>query len=217
MKLAQLIQRYPRFYHMAEANTWPSIKNNGLLSTTAVLDLHKISGGHRVALEEEHRSEKVLVGPKGSEIVLRDQKPMKPSRLEEALIDGTTPQQWYKFLNGRVFMWAQEARLFGLLGARSYRNLEHDVLTIDSEPLLTKYEQAVWLCRMNSGNTWPVPHKRGMSDFKRIADYPIKKRSGAPAKEVVEVVIDYSIPDIADYVLEVRRIKGKAILGKMPL
>jgi hypothetical protein len=28
-----------------------------------------------------------------------------------ALIDGTTPQQWYEFLNGRVFMWAEEKRL----------------------------------------------------------------------------------------------------------
>jgi hypothetical protein len=114
-------------------------------------------------------------------------------------------------------MWAQEKRLLGLLGARDYRNLEHDVLTIDAEPLLTKYQSAIWLCRMNSGNTWPVPHERGMNDFKRIADYPSKKRSGAPVKEIVEVVVDYSIPDIAQYVREVRRMKGNDVLGQLPL
>jgi hypothetical protein len=217
MELNDLIARYPRLYHMAEKDTWPSVKANGLLSTTAVLDRFEVRGAERTALEEGHRTEKVFVGSAESGIVLRDQKPMRPSRLEDALIDGTTPAQWYKFLNGRVFMWAEEERLFGLLGARDYRALEHDVLTIDSKPLLTKYQSAVWLCRMNSGNTWPVPHPRGMDDFKRIADYPTKARSGAPLKEVVEVVVDYSIPDIAQYVLEVRRMQGKSVLGQIPL
>ena len=217
MKLDDLIERYPRLYHMAEKDTWPSIKANGLLSTTAVLDRFGVKGAGRLELEEGHRSEKVLVGPNGTGILLRDQKPMRPSRLKDALIDGTTPEQWYKFLNGRVFMWAEEERLLGLLGARDYRKLEHDVLTIDAAPLLAKYEKAIWLCRMNSGNTWPVPHERGMDDFKRIADYPTKKRSGAPAKEVVEIVVDHCIPDIAKYVLEVRRMKGKEVLGQIPL
>lgn len=216
MELSDLIARYPRLYHMAERGTWPSIKVNGLLSTTAVLDRFKVNGADRAALEEGHRGEKILVGPDGVGIVLRDQKPMRPSRLKDALIDGTTPEQWYKFLNGRVFMWAQEERLFGLLGARDYRNLEHDVLTIDAKPLLTAYQEAVWLCRMNSGNTWPVPHERGMDDFKRVVDYPTKKRSGAPYKEVVEIVVDYSIPDIAQYVLEIRRMKGKTVLEQIP-
>lgn len=217
MKLDDLIARYPRLYHMAEKDTWPSIKANGLLSTSAVLDRFGVNGERRQQLEEGHRPEKVQVGPDGASIILRDQKPMRPSRLQDALIDGTTPAQWYRFLNGRVFMWAQEERLFGLLGARDYRKLEHDVLTIDAKGLLTKYEPAVWLCRMNSGNTFPVPHKRGMDDFKRIVDYPAKARSGAPAKEVVEIVVDYSIPDIANFVVEVRRIKGKEVQGNLPL
>lgn len=217
MELKELIARYPRLYHMAEKDTWSSIKAHGLLSTTAVLDRFQVNGANRLALEEGHRGEKVLVGPNGAGIVLRDQKPMKPWRLKDALIDGTTPEQWYKFLNGRVFMWAEEERLFGLLGARDYRSLEHDVLTIDAESLLTQYESAVWLCRMNSGNTWPVPHKRGMDDFKRISEYPTKKRSKAPYKEVVEIVIDYSVPDIAKHVLEVRKIQGKTVLGQLPL
>lgn len=217
MNVKDLVERYPRVYHMAEKDTWPSIKANGLLSTTAVLDRFGINGQQRVDIEDGHRPEKLLIGPNGSGIVLRDQKPMIPSRLADALIDGTTPAQWYRFLNGRVFMWAQEERLFGLLGARHYRNLEHDVLTVDFEALLAKYGEKVWLCRMNSGNTWPLPHARGMDDFKRITDYPTKKRSGAPHKEVVEVVVDYSIPDIADYVVEVRRMRGGTVLSGVPL
>jgi hypothetical protein len=214
MDLDRLVARYPMLYHMAEKDSWSSIKANGLLSTSAVLDRFNISGATRVALEEDHRSEKVAVGPAGAQIVLRVQKPMRPSRLAEALIDGTTPQQWYKFLNGRVFMWAQEHRLLGLLHALHYRNLEHDVLTIDTRALMACYHNQVWLCRMNSGNCFPVPHKRGMNDFRRIADYPTKA-NGDPFKEVVEVVVDYAVPDLAIYVLEVRRMRGSTVLGRI--
>ena len=217
MNTKDLIERYPTLYHMAEKDTWPSIKANGLLSTTAVLDRFIVHGAQRLEIEEGHRPEKRRIGPADTGIILRDQKPMMPSRLEDALVDGTTPAEWYKFLNGRVFMWAQEHRLFGLLGARHYRHLEHDVLTIDSKALITAYEEKVWLCHMNSGNTWPVPHLRGMDAFKRIADYPTKRRSGAPLKEVVEIVVDYSIPDVANYVIEVRRMKGKEVLTNLPL
>lgn len=217
MQIKDLVERYPRLFHMAEKGTWPSIKALGLLSTTAILDRYGINGEQRLNIEEGHRPEKILVGPANAGIVLRDQKPMPPSRLTDALIDGTTPSQWYKFLNGRVFMWAQETRLYGLLGARHYRNLEHDVLVIDSEALISANSDKVWLCRMNSGNTWPVPHPRGMMDFLRIPDYPTKRQSGAPLKEVVEVVVDYSIPDIAKYVVEVRRMQGNKVLGSLPI
>ena len=151
MQAKDLIARYPTFYHMAERNTWPSIKANGLLSTSAVLDRFGMTGQVRVALEERHRPAKVLVGGPNDGVVLRDQIPMPPDRISKALVDGTTPEQWYAFLNGRVFMWAQEARLFRLLQARQYRALEHDVLTVDSGALLKDYAAAAWLCRMNSG------------------------------------------------------------------
>lgn len=217
MKNKDLVERYPKLYHMAEKGTWPSIKANGLLSTTAVLDRFGLTGPQRRGIEEGHRPEKVLVGSANFGIVIRDQKPMIPSRLKDALIDGTTPSEWYKFLNGRVFMWARQERLYGLLGAKQYRNLEHDVLTIDSKSLIEAYSDKVWLCRMNSGNTFPVPHPRGLVDFKRIPDYPTKKLSGAPLKEVVEIVIDYSIPDIAKFVIEVRRMKAKEIIETLSL
>lgn len=217
MEIKDLVEHYPTLYHMAEKDTWPSIKANGLLSTTAVLDRFAVIGAERQSLEEGHRPDKMLVGPAVGGILIRDQKPMFPSRLQEALIDGTTPAQWYKFLNGRVFMWARQERLLGLLGARQYRKLEHDVLAIDAEALIGAYSEKVWLCRMNSGNTFPMPHPRGMDDFKRIKDYPTKKQSGAPLKDVVEVVVDYSVPDIAKYVTQVRRMKGQEVLGTIQL
>ena len=210
MEISVLVERYPVLYHMAEKDTWPDIRDKGLLSTSAALDRYNLTGTARAALEVSHRPEKVTVGTEADRIVLRDQKPMHPSRLEKALIDGTTPSAWYAFLNSKVFMWAEEKRLFGLLNARGYRNLEHDVLTIDTKALMDAHGDSVWLCHMNSGNTFPMPHARGMETFRRISDFPADK-------VVVEVVVDYSIPDIANYVRKVRRIRGEEVLEELPL
>src|SRR5262245_60459168 len=102
MNVRNLIARYPVLFHMAEMDTWPNIKTEGLLSTSAVLDRAKLRGEARLVLEERHRPEKVSVDVDGRKIVLRDQKPMEPRRLERALKDGITPEQWYKLLNGKV-------------------------------------------------------------------------------------------------------------------
>ena len=137
--------------------------------------------------------------------------------MKKALQDGISPTQWYELLNGKVFMWAEEHRLFGLLNARLYRALEHDVLTIDTASLMAAHEKDAWLCPMNSGNTFPIPHMRGKDTFRRIADYPTRPGSLLPAKEVVEVVVDYEILDIENHVREVRRIRGKTVLSQLPL
>lgn len=217
MEVGDLAARYPVLYHMAEKDTWPSIREHGLLSTTAILDRFNVNGVQRIALEDRHRPEKITVGPRGSLFVLRDQKPMAPDRLASAFTDGTTPSQWYHFLNSKVFMWAQEHRLLGLLNARAYRALEHDVLTINTRTLLAQHADRIWLCRMNSGNTYPVPHPRAMTDFKRIADYPTRNDGVTPAPEVVEVVADYNIPDILQHVVQVRRMHGATVIRDLPL
>jgi len=217
MEIAKFVERYPMLYHMAEEGTWPSIKAHGLLSTTAALDLFDLKGQERTSLEEQHRPEKHAIDLRGTRIVLRDQKPMHPDRLAVALIDGTKPSEWYKLLNSKVFMWAEEHRLMKLLNARGYSKLKHDVLSIDTAKFMNSYAAKVWLCHMNSGNTFPLPHRRGVEIFKRIGDYPTRRRTGGPAKEVVEVVTDYSIPDIAEFVAEVRSFRGKEFLGTIEL
>lgn len=212
MDLDKLIELYPRVYHMAERGAWESIRTHGLMSATAVLDHLAIEGGDRARFESEHRNQKMDVrAGHPSNIVLRDQKPMPEGRLIQALTDGTTPRQWYELINHKVFFWAEEQRLHRLLGARDYRRLEHDVLTVDSATFVPAYAEAIWLCHMNSGNTWPMPHRRGTEIFRRIPDYPVKS-SGKPIKTVVELVVDYAVPNIAEYVVEVRRMQGSEVL-----
>ncbi len=49
-----------------------------------------------------------------------------------------------------------------------------------------------------------------------INKYPVN-RAGRPQKPVVEVVVDYAVPDIAQYVVEVRRMKARRLLANLPL
>jgi len=187
-----------------------------LFSTAAVLDMFGVNGTKRFELESTHRQEKVPVGHGAEQIVLRDQKPMEPNRLAMALHSGVTSRQWYETINAKVFFWVQEERLLGLLNARPYRNLEHDVLVIDTASFVAAHEEEIWLCHMNSGNTFPFPHKRDLTAFQRIAQYPTRS-NGQPTKEVVELVVDYRVLDIAEHVIEVRRMRAKEFLGPIPL
>lgn len=198
---------------MAEAGTWPSIRDRGLLSASAVLDLFGIDDDARLPFEARQRAGMMAVLPgQADAIVLRDQKPMPPSRLARALPIGTSPEAWYRLINGKVFFWAEEHRLFRLLGARDYRTIPHDVLTIDTASLVAAHLDRLWVCHMNSGNTWPAPHPRDPSVFQRMTHYPVRK-NGNPIKPVVEVVVDGGVHDIARHVVALRRMQGQTVIA----
>lgn len=204
MDVSELISTFPKLYHMAHANSWPGIQQHGLLSTAALLDRFKIKGKERFKIESCRRPEQVkLEHIDYGEAVIRDNKPMDDVGLQRALTN-TTPEIWYKLLNQKVFFWVSETRLSTLLNARAYKKDNHCVLTIDSAPLIRTYAEKIWLCPMNSGCTKPVPHPRSLETFSRILDYPFeawaKKRSGT-TKAVVELAVDYAVPDISRFVI----------------
>ena len=58
-----LARRYPVLFHMAEAGSWPTIAEYGLLSTTALVDLFQIHGAQRLAIESRHRPENCDLQP----------------------------------------------------------------------------------------------------------------------------------------------------------
>ena len=200
---------------MAECGSWPTIETHELLSTTAILDRHRMPGEQRFALESQHRPEKILVqSPHFVDIVLRDQKPMSDSGLLRCLQDELTPQNWYEILNRKSFFWATRDRLSTLLNAGTYSNEEHDVLTIETAPLVHAYLERIQICHMNSGNTKPWPHPRGLSTFVSIENYQTK-RNGNPLKPVAELVVDYGVPDIARYVVSVDRMNRDTVIRRL--
>jgi hypothetical protein len=187
---------------MAEAGSWPSIRNRGLLSTTALLDLFAVTGSRREALESTRRSRsETLAHPEYGEAVIRDNIPLLEKVLERTLV-GMTPREWYEMLNGRVFFWVSKDRLERLRAASAYAGRAHDILTVDTALLLADHNKDVTLSPMNSGATHPgATYTRGVETFRSLSQYRWDERLKANKKEpVVELAVRYSVPDIAKYV-----------------
>ena len=210
-ELAELVRECPVLYHMAERGSWPSIRTYGLLSTTGLLDRYQITGARRASIESERRPLSVSLEQKGlGRAVIRDQFPMHDSGLMRCLKDGLLPRDWYQTLNGKVFFWLTKQRLLALLNAGNYRHEDHDVLTVEAKPLIESYRDRIWLCPMNSGCTRPYPHARGNSTFQRISDYPYShwKAKRKRGERVVELAVDYAVPDIERFVTRVVRMRA---------
>jgi len=195
---------------MAQAGSWPSIQRIGLLSTSALLDRFGVNGEAREAIESRHRPECVeITHPLHGRATIRDQKPMSERALLKCLV-GTTPRAWYELLNRRVFLWTTEDRVNTLLGARAYRNLEHDVLIVDTLKLIERYGARISLSPINSGSTVYNPQPRGLDLFRTFADFPFEIRRQYGKRAIAELSVDYSVPDIRDLVLRVERRIGAA-------
>ena len=207
----QFLTLYPRLYHMAQAGSWPSIRSHGLLSTSALLDRFEVKGTEREAIEFKHRPECVeITHPVHGRVVIRDQKPMSEKALLKCLV-ATTPREWYALLNSRVFFWVNEHRVSTLLGARAYKNQEHDVLTIDAHALLERYATRVTLSPINSGSTVYNPQPRGVDLFQPLATFPFEARRKYGKNAVAELTIDYSAPDLQEFVIKVERRRGREV------
>ncbi len=202
MEIPELVSRYPVLYHMAEDGSWESIQRLGLLSTSALLDRFEVGGGRRFQIESARRPEMELVEhTEHGRALIRDNKPMQEKTLERCLT-GMSPREWYETLNGKVFFWVDRKRLLKLLGARAYRDRPHLVLELDTEELLRRHANHVMVSPINSGATFTMnPAPRGTDTFRRIEDHPKNK-------PVVEVTVDYAVPNAADFVLSVSRWHG---------
>jgi hypothetical protein len=209
--MGELYARYPRLYHMAAAGSWPRIEGHGLRSTTALLDLFEIRGTHRDRIESQHRPESITIEHRTHGIaVIRDQKPMSDSGLIRALPeeDGLTPSDWYRILNKKVFFWLTPERLQRLVDAKAYRNQRQTVIVLDTRKLLTRHSDNILLSPINSGCTKPFPHSRGVATFMRIEEYPFADRLRRRLEPIVELAVDYLVPNVASLTVHVREIGG---------
>jgi hypothetical protein len=65
--------------------------------------------------------------------------------------------------------------------------------------LLERHAERVSISPINSGATFALgPAKRGPDTFRRVADHP-------DAEPIVELSVDYSVPDITEFTLRVSR------------
>ena len=218
MKEDELIARYPRLWHMAHDGAWPAIRDYGLMSASALLDAYNVQDPERHALRSCRRPDSVpLEADALPTAVIRDQKPMTDAALVRCLDDGLTPKDWYELLNSRTFFWLSRARIWTLLKARAYRDVRQTVLTLDTARLVAAHRDRIWLSPINSGATLFSPQRRGKQTFQRIAAFPYEARSAgrADANNVVELVVDHSVSDIADFVLAVHSVQNDKIIGEV--
>lgn len=213
-----MVATYPRLWHMAHDGAWPAIRDHGLMSAAALVDAYGLQGNSRDTLLRCRRPESVTLARNGLPgAVLRDQKPMSDAALAGCLEDGMTPAQWYELLNSRSFFWLSRDRIWRLLRARAYRCRPQTVLTVDTRSLVAVHRERIWLSPINSGSTLFRPQPRSAATFLRIADFPFCERATSRGfdNNVVELVVEHSVPDLADHVLAVHRVRDDQIVGEI--
>jgi hypothetical protein len=196
---------------MAEDGTWPSIRQRGLLSTQAIVDLYQPNADVREQILSTVRRDKIKLTSAGlGEMTIRDQRPAK--FLRECMNHGVSPQDYLDALNGHVFFWLRWSRLTRLLSARLYRNSRHTVLHVNTARLVSAYPGRVQLAPYNTGSMHvPTAPRRGPDVFTDLADYPYEQwlaKRGRSGEPVVELTISYAIPDIAGFVTKVETWAG---------
>ena len=212
----ELIKLYPRLWHMAHPGSWPAIRSHGLMSAGALIRDYELSEEEATSLRSQRRPESVHLARTGRPgAVLRDQKPMFDSVLAKCLTGGMTPQQWYEYLNSFTFFWLSRDRIWRLLRARAYRNVTQTVLTIDTQSLVAAHRERIWLSPMNSGSTIQKALPRGADTFRRIDQFPFEERARTrrPKDNVVELVVEDAVSDIAEHVLAVHECRNDKIIG----
>ena len=196
MTVDQFVSLHPTLYHMADARNRDGVRAAGLLSTAALLDRYGVTGADRAAVEGQHRPATVRIpfGPRHPTLgyaFVRDQRPIAPAALAPCLADGLSPSQWYRMLNGRVYLWPVRDRLDRML--RTYADAPQLVLEVDAAALLARHGERVELSHINSGFTarqWR-PIRRGLSTFVPLARYAWSR-----ANAVAEVTVPYAVPDV---------------------
>ena len=191
---------------MAAPGSWTSIRDYGLLSTSALLDRYAVDAKTRIAIESQRRPNSVIISQAGiPDVVVRDQLPMSDGALNKCLDDGLTPTDWYRILNARTFFWLSRVRLHALLEARAYRDKPQTILTLRTRSLVEAHESRIELSPINSGSTIFKPVRRGNKTFLPISEYDFEswraKRNLEQA--VVELVVRDGVADVRDHVVAV--------------
>lgn len=218
MNEAEFVRTYPRLYHMAHGGSWPAIRAEGLMSAQSLADHYGLAGEDRARLLSRRRPQSVpLAGDDRPGAMVRDQKPMSDAALRKCLQDRMSPRDWYEHLNRFTFFWVSRERFSNLLTARAYRDALQTTLTIDTASLVAANRDGVWLSPLNSGSTLYQPRPRGRGTFKRMADFPFaeRARTRAASANVVELLVEGSVPDMADHVLAVHEVLGGETLREV--
>jgi len=125
---------------------------------------------------------------------------MPPDALGQCLTGGMNTSDWYKLLNSKTFFWVNIERLKRMLTARAYINQAQWVITVNTDTLLNRYVDTITLTPFNTGFAYDN-RPRGIGTFKTLEEW-------TRTREVVELAVDYGVPDITKFAIGVTEWKG---------
>jgi hypothetical protein len=193
------MRQLDRLYHLAEADNLTSIQKHGLMSTERLLDLVRVAEPGRGVLLRRHRPECVRLS---ETVLIRDQRPMPPAALAQALQDGLEPADWYALLNSHVFLWPDRDRMERQRKACGDR--PQVLLTYDGAALLDRFGSAAFISPINSGNARRKPASRGPDT---LVPYHAWLQNGWPAgprgRQPAEVLFRCPLPVRAPYLIDI--------------
>ena len=195
----RLTRKLDRLYHLADADNVPSILKHGLLSTERLLGLTGVAETERAAFLRLQRRDSLRLA---EGVTIRDQRPMPPSALAQALDDGLEPGDWYALLNSYVFLWPDRERMDRQ--RRSCGDRPQVILTFDAVALFDHFGAQALLSPINSGNARRKPTRRGRDTLVPYATWlqegwPTRQRSHPPA----EVLFGCVLPAHAPYLIDI--------------
>ncbi|MGH7905346.1 MAG: DUF7002 family protein [Candidatus Binataceae bacterium] len=203
-------------YHLVNASNWPSVRNHGLMSARRLLKIYAAKE-HDAARRHRPRSRRLASG-----VLIRDQRPMPPKALMRCLKSGLAPEDWFEFLNSKVFFWLEPKRLNRQrLACGASPQI---ALVLNAARLLTNYSALATVTPINTGNalraaaprnlTTFVPYERWLVDGWAYEDIP-GARPRPKNHRPVELAISEAVPDIMDYIVAVVPLRaGETLSGK---
>jgi hypothetical protein len=186
MDIDKFIERFPYLYHLtSKQNAENIIEKKILYSANSLIDMSKKSVDAEVKTHK--RLTHYILNVNGTQISLRDQRPISEVALPKCLTDGWSVGDFLYHLNDRVFMWPTLERL-----GRHFKRYEKEkpiIFRFSTEEMLQSNPH-VKFCRLNSGATRPNSHlegiapERGPNTFLSAKDYTL------PARSVAEVTFE---------------------------
>jgi hypothetical protein len=186
-------------FHLADAGNVPSILKHGLRSTELLLDLTGMAETERAVFLRRQRRGSLRLA---EGVTIRDQSPMPPSALAQALDNGLEPGDWYALLNSYVFLWPDWKRMDRQ--KRACGDRAQVILTFDAASLFDHFGTQAFLSPINTGNARRKPARRGRDTLVPYATWlqdgwPTRQRSHPPA----EVLFGCVLPAQAPYLIDI--------------
>lgn len=173
-------------YHLTYKENLVQIKKKKVLYSTSTLLNNADNKSVRQYLKTR-RCEKIIITIGGSEISIRDQRPLSEKALSKCLTNGWSCEDYLICLNKRVFFWCDTGRLERHYNR--YSSEEPIILRFNTDELLGINIHAKF-SRINSGATRPNPHLGGIASARGIDTFLSSHEYDLPISSIAEVTFE---------------------------